>query len=266
MGQLGTLLLLERAVTMALVFARLGGFMIISPFPGKWMPRKVKVATLVCLAFVLGLGMPAPAAPTVTAQGLDIFVIAGLVASDFALGTFIGAAFRFFLDVAELMAGLVSQAAWLAQPIAFNPEMGGQSQILTQMSSLMAMLLIMATGTHRVVLGYLLASFELLPAGATLHFSTGALSLIELVGRSLVVGMQLALPVLAIALAVQAALALISRVAPSLQIFSIGFAVMVASGLLTFMASLPGIASGMLDYFSGLPGFVDQLMLELSKG
>jgi len=266
MEQLGTLLLIERAVTMALVFSRLGGFIVISPFPGKWMPQRVKVATLITLAFVIGLSLPGPSTPTVTAHGVNILKVAGLCASDFALGAFIGAAFRFFLDVAELMAGLVSQAAWLAQPIAFNPEMGGQSQILTQMASLLAMLLILSTGTHRVVLGYLLASFELLPTGATLYFSAGSLPLIGLVGRSLVIGMQLALPVLAISLAVQAALALISRVAPSLQIFSIGFAVMVASGLLTFMASLPGIATGMLDYFSGLPTFVDQLLLDLSGG
>ncbi|MEM1029357.1 MAG: flagellar biosynthetic protein FliR [Myxococcota bacterium] len=255
---------LERATAMALVVARLGGFIVISPFPGSWMPQRVKVATVVTLAFVLGTALPGPSTSVVGAGGgIDVLRLAGLAASDFALGALVGASFRFFVDAAELMAGLVSQAAYLAQPIAFNPEMGGQSQILAQLASLLALLLILGTGTHRIVLGYLLASFTLLPSGVALDLRMGALSLVSLVGRSLVVGMQLAFPVVAVSLTVQAALALISRVAPSLQIFSIGFAVIVATGLLTFMASLPGIAVGMLDYFNGIAPFIDELMRTL---
>jgi flagellar biosynthesis protein FliR len=75
--------------------------------------------------------------------------------------------------------------------------------------------------------------------------------------------MRLALPVLAISLAVQTALALVSRVAPSLQIFSIGFAVLVATGLVTFMASLRAIGTGILEHLGTLPGFLDELLLQL---
>lgn len=143
--------------------------------------------------------------------------------------------------------------------------LGGQTQATAQIAILLALLLALATGTHRTVLAYLIESFRILPVGSEMNLGAAIPSFLALVGRSFDVGMSLALPVLGVSLAVQAALALVSRVAPNLQIFSIGFAVLVASGLITFMASLPSMAEGMIGYFQVLPGFLDDLLMRLSE-
>jgi len=122
----------------------------------------------------------------------------------------------------------------------------------------------LGVGVHRTVFGYLFESFHVLPIGTPVSIPAAIVPMVEVVGRSFDIGMRLSLPVLAVSLAVQAALALISRVAPSLQIFSIGFAVLVATGLLTFMASMRAIAAGILHYLATLPNLIEHVLTLLS--
>lgn len=247
-------------VTMiALVFTRVGGFMLLSPFPGAWVPVRVRAGLLMTLSITIGV-LIAPAKSPVP-LGPELLPVA---ASDFAIGLFIGASFRFVISSAEFMAGLVSQASWLSAPIAMNPEMGGQSPALGQVSTLLSILLALGLGMHRVVIAYLLESFAVMPIGVTANVPEAVPTLIELVGTSFDMGMRLALPVLAVSLAVQTALALISRVAPSLQIFSIGFAVLVGTGLITFMISLPSIAAGLLQYMGTIPDVIEQVLEKMA--
>ncbi len=253
--------LLEIAAAGALVISRLAGFVVLSPFPGKWVLPRFRAALVIALALPLSVSMPMPEAQLGFDLGLGL-----LGCADFMVGLLIGAAFRFVLAAAEFMAGMISQASWLSAPISINPETGGQSQVLAQVAMLLAMLLALSAGVHRVVIAYLLESFHALPVGTVTAIPETLPAYIDLAGRSFDVGMRLAVPVFAVSLAVQSALALVSRVAPSLQIFNVGFAVLVASGLVTLGASLPAIAAGMARFNATLPEFLDEIMRELARG
>ncbi len=245
----------EQTALFALVLSRLAGFVVISPFPGNWVLPRVRVALVITLALSLSATVPLPPIEL----GLDLHLLL-LGCADFIIGLLVGAAFRFVLAAAEFMAGMVSQASWLSAPVSMNPATGGQSQPLAQVAMLLALLLALGAGVHRVVIAYLLQSFRSVPVGAPLAIEAALPAYIELVGRSFDIGMRLAMPVFAISLAVQAALALVSRVAPSLQIFNIGFTVLLASGLLTFAASIRSISAGILQYLAELPGFLDTVL------
>ncbi len=250
---------ISTAALMALVLCRIGGFIVISPFPGAWIPKKPKVALLISLAFTVGLSMPEN-----HELRLDMLLLPAAV-NDFFVGLMIGGTFRFVLSAADFMAGMVSQASWLSAPVSMNPEMGGQSQVMTQVSSLLALMVALSAGVHRVVIAYLLESFHALPVASEMNVYDGLLPFVDLVGQSFDMGMRLALPVVAVSLAVQTALALVSRVAPSLQIFSIGFGVLVATGLITFMASLESIAAGVLQYTNVVSPFLDDILTRVSE-
>ena len=252
--------ILEYTIAVALVFCRVSGFLVISPIPGAWVPKEARATLALALGLTIGVLLGPPRAQLTF--GLDLVLVA---AREATVGLMIGGAFRLVIIAAEFMASLVSQASWLSAPSSMNPDFGGQTQATAQIAILLALLLALATGTHRTVLAYLIESFRILPVGSEMNLGAAIPSFLALVGRSFDVGMSLALPVLGVSLAVQAALALVSRVAPNLQIFSIGFAVLVASGLITFMASLPSMAEGMIGYFQVLPGFLDDLLMRLSE-
>lgn len=250
--------ILEYATAVALVFCRVGGFLVMSPVPGAWVPKQTRATLAVALGLTIGILLGPPRAPL--SFGLELFPVA---AKEAILGLFVGGAFRLVIIAAEFMSGLVSQASWLSVPSSMSPDFGGQTQAIGQLSMMLALLIAMAAGVHRTVLAYLLESFRALPVGSELAVTAGIPGFIRLVGQSFDVGMSLALPVLGISLAVQTALALVSRVAPSLQIFNVGFAVLVGSGVVTFMTSLPTISEGLLGYFRVIPPFLDELFVRI---
>lgn len=250
--------IVQHAVAIGLVICRVGGFFVLSPIPGAWVPQRFRAF----LALVLGLLVGVSLGVTNDALQFDLNLLP-VAAKEAAIGGFIGGAFRLVIIAAEFCASLIAQASWLSAPSSMNPDFGGQTQALGQVAIMLALLLALGAGVHRTVLAYLLESFRVLPVGSDAAVASGVPPFLTLVSRSFDVGTSLAFPVLGISLAVQTALALISRVAPSLQLFSIGFAILIGSGIITFIVSMPAIADGLLDYFRVLPGFLDDVLLRL---
>ena len=108
--------------------------------------------------------------------------------------------------------------------------------------SFAGLLLATVAGLHREVLAVMLGSFQLLPAGAVLNpgrFGPVALALLT---TSLEAGVRIAIPVVAVLFMVQIGLAFVSRAAPAMQIFSVGFAVTLAVGLSVLISTVPDAA------------------------
>ena len=70
--------------------------------------------------------------------------------------------------------------------------------------------------------------------------------LVDISAAALRVGLQVALPVLGMLLLTQVALAFVSRAAPSMQIFSIGFAVSTIVGGVCLLLALPSMGRMLL--------------------
>jgi flagellar biosynthetic protein FliR len=126
------------------------------------------------------------------------------------------------------------------------------------------MALALALGTHRVVISYLLESFRELPVGASLRLTASAPIFVELAGSAIAVGTRLAMPVIATAVALQVVLAMLARAAPSMQLFSVGFSVLILAGFATAIASLPGIGVGLASHFGEINTALDRLFVEIA--
>ena len=84
--------------------------------------------------------------------------------------------------------------------------------------------------------------------------------LVDLQIDAFVVGVRLASPLIAVALLVQAGLGVVSRAAPSVQIFSVGFGVLFVSTTLVFIDTAGDMMSGLAAHFGRLGGIVDALL------
>lgn len=162
------------------------------------------------------------------------------------MGVTLGAAFRFVFSGAEVLSQNIAQASGLGAPSVFNPTLETEESAIGEaVAEFFAMLIALSMGAHRVALGWLLESFRALPVGATAHFDATAGAFINIAGDALSVGLRLALPVVAVALATQVALAMMARAAPSLQLFNVGLSVLIAAGATVFMASLGDVTAGL---------------------
>jgi flagellar biosynthetic protein FliR len=249
-------LVLAHAITFALIASRMAGFVVVSPFPGERIPVTSRLGFVVVMAFFATAGIAVEGA----APPVDLGLVFDAM-MEVAIGAAIGFAFRLAHAGAEVLGATLGQALGLGTPSLLNPEAGTQDSSLGHLMTAFAMLVALGAGVHRIVLGYLLESVRALPPGSPIAFTTSAPLFLELTSRTIAIGIQLALPALALSLAVQLALALLAKAAPAMQIFNVGFSVMVASGLAALASNISGLGNGLLTWFGELPGFYDRLLL-----
>jgi len=247
---------LGQAITWALVACRIGGFVVSSPFPGAFVGPTQRVGLVVGLSWVTSIFAVSSHAPQDI--GLAFFVSAAL---EMACGLAIGITFRLILSAADMAGSFLSQAMGLSSASVLNPTVEAQDTIVARIVTLLALLLAVSAGVHRVALAYLLASFRALPVGMVTFSPASAMVLVDVAILSFYAGLQLAMPVVGVALIVQVGLAMTARAAPSLQIFSVGFTVLLLTGSVVLLSCLRDIGGGLLLHFESLSGWLDVLFV-----
>jgi flagellar biosynthetic protein FliR len=146
---------------------------------------------------------------------------------------------RLCIASVEIAGDIMSPLLGFGAATLFDPHTQAHETPLTKILHTLCVLLLILLGVHRVLLGTLLGSFHAIPVGTLVHPELATADLVHLSARAIVTGLRLALPVVATILLVQLGLAFVSRAAPSLQIFSIGFAISMIAGALVIVSSFP---------------------------
>lgn len=230
---------LAEAAALVLATARIAGFVLVSPFPGKGVPGKIKIGLVLVLAFLVRAAVPAT-----PALGLDLGLL-GVIPGELGIGLVIGLTVRVTFAAAEILGAAFAQSTGLMMGQVYDPTAGADETVPARVVTLFAMLLFLALGAHRVALAYVLESFRALPLGAGAELAEAAPSFVALVAQAMDGGVRLGLPVMAIGLVVQIALALVARASPSLQVFSVGLGITVVAGLLSIIDGFDDAAAGL---------------------
>jgi flagellar biosynthetic protein FliR len=250
-------LLMGNAALFGLSASRIAGFVVVSPFPGKNVGATQRIGLVVVLAWVACAFAPRP-----ETRGLGL-ELAWSVIPELICGLLIGVAFHFVFAGAQVLGGVLGQMTGLGTPSILNPTLDATETPVARIVELTAMLVALSMGVHRVALAGLLESFRAIPLGSAMALDAPAMRYVELAVTSFVVGVRLAMPVVGVALVVHAALAMISRAAPSLQIFSVGFAVLFAATGGTLLASLGDVFQGLAEHFGHLTSALDLILTDL---
>jgi flagellar biosynthetic protein FliR len=248
------------AALFGLVASRIVGFVLVSPFPGHNVSRTQRATLVVVLAWVatsFATGQPA-------LGELDL-KLAGHAGIEIGCGLVLGMAFRLVFGAAEVLGSLLGHATGLATPSVLNPSIDAPETVVGRVVGLCGMLVVLAAGVHRVALAGLLESFRALPVGSAALVDAPLLRLVDLGVDAFVVGVRLATPVVAVGLLVQLALALVSRAAPSLQIFSVGLGLLFVSGIVSVIASIDDLMAGVAAHFATLNAFIDEAVASMRR-
>lgn len=231
-----------------LVFSRLGGFVVTSPWPGSRVGSTARLSLVFGLSAIVVPTMP----PTIGARSLDRTLVPIAIA-EVLTGLMLGFVLRVLASAADTMGELIGQATGLNGAALFDPGAEGHETAISRVVTLLSAWMLLATGAHRVALSILLESFRALPIGTLLVPGAATQILVDLTARTMAVGAQMALPLVAVSLVVQVGLAMIARAAPSLQIFNVGFSLLIGGGLLVLIDVLPDVAHSLANHYATLP-------------
>ena len=139
-----------------------------------------------------------------------------------------------------------------------DPNHGASTTVLGQMFMMFGILTYLAINGHLLLLGALANSFQTLPIGAA-NFDKGfLLAVATWGGRVFETGLLVALPAMIALVMVNMALGVITRAAPQLNLFGVGFTISLLGGFFILIVGLDGVMAGISGLIDGALAAVDR--------
>ena len=223
-------------------FTRIGAMLGVVPvFGARSVPVRVRLALAIALTLVLAPVIPP--APAVDALGARALLIA-------VQQVVIGLAMGFALQMAFAALSIGSQAIATSMGLGFasmiDPQSGVQVPVLSQFYLLLATLIFLALNGHLILIEVLADSFRVLPVGMQGVTRSGFWALAGWAGQMFAGAALIALPAVAALQVVNLAFGVMTRAAPQLNIFSVGFPITLMLGLVVVLMTLPDIQSSVM--------------------
>lgn len=218
-------------------FMRIGAMFAALPiFSARSVPVRIRVLLAFFIAWILLPVIPKPpVVDLISAQALLISVYQVLI----------GVAMGFILQMVFSAFVIAGQSIAMAMGLGFasiiDPQNGVQVPVVSQAFLIMVTLVFLALNGHLLLIEVLADSFQRLPVGPVVISQDGLWQLVTWGSNMFVGGMLVALPAVAALLLVNLAFGVASRAAPQLNIFAVGFPVMILVGLAFIILTLPSI-------------------------
>jgi flagellar biosynthetic protein FliR len=203
-------------------------------FSSRAFPIRARIA----LAFLVALASQAglPEMPVIGFNDPRAF---GAVIQQVGIGLAIGFAVRLVFSAVELAGEVIGFQMGLNFAAFFDPSMNTQSSAVARFFGHMASLLFVVLNGHVMVLMAVVKSFKAFPVDQNFLDALAQMKLYGLGAELFSSALWIALPVVGMLMFANLALGIISRVAPQMNIFAIGFPITLMVGLVGIAATLP---------------------------
>ena len=199
------------------------------------VPVRIKLGLAVMIT-VLVMPLVEKSLPQIDpASGVGFAILLQLILIGIAMGLVMMIVF-----VAVEMAGeLIGLQMGLGFAVFFDPQNSGQIDIVGRFLGVIASLAFLAIDGHLIMIALISQSFSTLPIGLEGMTNATFTTLANWGSEIFKSGLQLSLPVLTALLITNLALGVLTRVAPQLNIFAVGFPLTLSIGLLVMALSMP---------------------------
>ena len=212
------------------------------------VPTRLRVGVALLLAVTLAPG-------NVPTAGIDLVSFKGLgyVAQEVMVGLAIGFAARLAFAAFDLAGELIGMQMGLSYAGFFDPQ-GGQGNAVGAFMNTTATLTFVALNGPLLLVAATMRSFDSLPIGRVPFEFVARFDPIALGAEVFALGLLIATPFLALILFVNLLLGVMTRVAPQLGLFSIGFPITIGTGMVLLLIGLPWIERPMVQGLMRLVG------------
>jgi len=200
---------------------------------------------------------PMPPVPPGSGLGLAIMV------QQFLIGAGMAVMMRIVFATVDVAGELIGLQMGLSFAAFFDPDSGGRTAVVAEFMGLVTSLLFLALNGHLLIVDVLVRSFEWLPVSATPLHGDGWMLAVRFGATLFSAGLLLAMPILATLLVANIAMGVLTRAAPQLNLFAIGFPITLGAGFIVLMLSMEAFAPTMQYLFNMGFESVGELMQSL---
>lgn len=229
----------------SLACVRITAFLVIAPpFSHGTIPMRIKA--------MLGAGLALAVSPVVTDgyERLDTGAFLLALVGQTLTGALLGFLVMILFSAIQGAGHLVDTFGGFQLAQAFDPGMAINGAQFTRLFQMTAILLLFASDGYQLVLGGLFRSFDAVSVTGTIDLASPAEALVGAAGQMMLSAVQIAGPLLIVLFLADVGLGLVTRVAPALNAFAMGFPVKIALTLVLVgfvYAALPGVVGAIAE-------------------
>lgn len=218
-------------------FMRISAMFVAAPiFGARSVPVRIRVLLAFFISWVLLPVIPTPpAVDLISGEALVISI------SQIIIGVAMGIILQMVFSAFVIAGQSVATAMGLGFASIVDPQNGVQVPVISQAFLIMVTLVFLALNGHLIFIQVLAESFHNMPIGPVFPSHDALWQLVNWGSDMFTGGMLVALPAVAALLLVNLAFGVTSRAAPQLNIFAVGFPIMIMVGIAFLILTLPTI-------------------------
>lgn len=231
--------------TLLYPLVRILAFVASAPFFGNTgIPMRIRL--IVGVAITVGiLPLVPPLPPVEPASGIGLLMIA----REIAIGVGMGFAMRVIFSAINMTGEQLGFQMGIGFAVFYDPQNSAQVPVIAQLLSLLQLLVFLSINGHLMMVATLAQSFQALPISTTPVAAGAWLNLAEWGSKIFSAGLLMALPVTVALLVTNLSLGVLTRAAPQLNLFAIGFPITIIGGFTMLLASLGYLAAPLQKLF-----------------
>lgn len=216
-----------------LIFVRIASFVSIAPFfSQRGVPNMAKIGLSALVAILILYALD----PVRTYEYEDVFGYGVLVLMEAMTGLLLGYAANICSYIVMFAGNIIDMDMGLSMVSQFDPSQNTQLTITGSIYSQVITVLLIVTNMHQYILRTAIDSFSVIPLGGAVFRSDVLLeSMIVYFADLFVLGFRIMLPIFATILIVNVVLGVMAKVAPQMNMFSIGVQIKIIAGLLVLL-------------------------------
>lgn len=214
------------------------------PFSNRAAPVRVRVAVGVALAMAIVPALP-PLPPIDPGSGLGLAIFV----QQMFIGVVIGFIMRLVFAAVDVAGELIGLQMGLGFATFFDPQSGGQTAVVAEFLGLLATLVFLALNGHLLVVEVLVRSFEWLPIREAAVHAGGWRVAAGYGALMFAAGLLLSMPLIAALLITNVAMGILTRAAPQINLFAVGFPITMTAGFVVILLTLEAFAPVMGHFY-----------------
>ena len=233
-----------------LIFFRIIAMIVVLPFIGSSaVPGWAKIG----LAFFMSLIVYPLIIKTQIIPHLPLPMVILAIISQALIGIIFGFLVLIIFTGVEVAGQLISVQVGFGMISLLNPLISNQQvSLISNLQNYLALIIFIETSVFFFVIEGIYDSFQTIPL-TFINFSPYIFRyLVSKAGDIFLIGVNLSIPIILVAILLNIIIALMGRLAPQFNIFAVGFPLIIVVGLLMLYVSVPYFTDYMMLSFSGL--------------
>ena len=220
-------------------FVRIGACLMVAPaFSAVAVPARVRIVLAGAIALLVAPLVPSP-------TGIEPFSPTGMLVTvqQIVIGAALGFALQLVFDAVSMGGQLIANSMGLSFAFNVDPLRGAGTPALGQLYAVLVTLTFLALDGHLRIIEMLVDGFRTLPVGTSGLGREGLWQLVSWGSQIFGGALAVALPGVTALLIVNLAFGIVSRAAPQLNLFAVGFPISLVFGLVIVLSGLPVLQS-----------------------